>query len=55
MAVDLPFLAVGDLGSPGSTRNVDSGVAEDFAEAAGRAAVTLEGKSPPVVLVDRKA
>lgn len=54
MAVDLLLLAAEDLESPGSIRNVDSGVVEDFAEAAGRAAVTLEGKSSPVVSVDRK-
>lgn len=55
MAVDLLLLAAGDLGSPESTRNVDSGVVADSAEATGQVAATLEGKSLPVVLVDRKA
>lgn len=55
MAFDLLLLVAGDLGSPGNTRNVDSEVVADSAEAADRAAVTLEEKNPPVVLADRKA
>jgi len=54
VAVDLLLLAAGDLGSPENIRNVDSGVVADSAEAAGRVAAILEGKNPPVVLVDRK-
>lgn len=55
MAVDLLVLAAEALESPESKRNVDSGVAADFVGAAGRIEVALEEKSPPVVLVDRKA
>jgi len=49
------LLAAEDLGSPENIRNVDSEVVADSVEAAGRAAAILEGKSPPVVLADRKA
>ena len=55
MAFDLLLLVAEDLESPGNTRNVDSEVVADSAEAAGRAAVILEGKNLPVVLADRKA
>ena len=55
MAYDLLLLVVRDLGSPENTRNVDSEVVADSAEAAGRTAVILERKNLPVVLVDRKA
>lgn len=54
MAVALLLLAAGDLGSPESIRNVDSGVVADSAEAVDQVAAILEGKRPPVASVDRK-
>lgn len=45
---------MGDRGSPGSTRNVDSRDTADSAETVDRVAVTLEGRSSLVVSADRK-